>query len=137
MTTDECDGIVYAALNTINGKMYVGKTIGTFEERRKGHLHPTTTSLISVAIRKYGAEHFRWMIIDQANSKKELNKLEAHWIKEYNTYFDNVNDNSQGYNLTTGSENGGGKHSQITSIRVFKDRTFVGYRYSDEVLNRL
>ena len=41
---------------------------------------------------------FKWEIIEECNSKDELDELECHYIKQYNTLHPN------GYNLTYGGE---------------------------------
>jgi group I intron endonuclease len=97
--------IIYKATNLINGKVYIGQTTVSLQERRqchyrkafykdrpwRGHFHH--------AIKKYGWDSFSWEIIDKAKNKKELNKLEKYWIRFYFSFY-----REHGYNLTTGGD---------------------------------
>ena len=87
---------IYKITNLINGKIYVGQTTKTIEERFKKH--STTDSLIGKAIRKYGKENFKLELIAECTTIEEANKLEIYLIKEFNCKVPN------GYNFTDGGE---------------------------------
>ena len=55
-------GCIYRATNTVNGKMYIGKTKNTLEERRVGHLTASNKrkSVFQKALKKYGKDSFEW-----------------------------------------------------------------------------
>ena len=93
--------IIYKITNRINGKVYIGQTIHTLEQRWKQHLknarNGVKTHLYS-AIRKYGEENFEPEIICSADTKEELNLLETHYIQEYNSI-------DVGYNMVDGGNN--------------------------------
>lgn len=92
-------GVIYCALNVVNGKRYVGQTIRELRIRKKQHVSESrqkSNSIFHRAINKYGEESFEWSIIDIANSPKELDEKELYWIEKYSTY------GSCGYNMTTG-----------------------------------
>lgn len=92
--------IVYVIANKINGKQYVGQTTQSLQRRWAAHCQKTNgCSAISRAIQKYGKDNFIIKIIHNANSIKELNKMEKFFIKKLDTM--GVN----GYNLTTGGLN--------------------------------
>lgn len=101
--------IVYEALNSINGKRYIGQTIRSLEERKHEHLYtskhdPSVSIHFYRAIEKYGVEVFEWKIIDTATTQEELNIKESYWID----FYDSTNP-ERGYNLK-----GGGHHPFLT-----------------------
>lgn len=93
--------IIYKFTNIINGKVYIGQTSKTLDERIKGHLSKVkggSTTHIHNAIRKYGWNNFRAEIIDDtADCEDELDRLEKYYIAQY----DSIN---VGYNLAPGGE---------------------------------
>lgn len=91
-------GFIYKTTNNVNGKMYIGqKKYGT----QKEDMYLGSGTLIKRAINKYGAENFSRVIIDEANSREELNELEKYWINYYNAV-----DSDQFYNIAAGGEGG-------------------------------
>jgi len=111
--------IVYKVTNTINGKVYIGYTTKTLEERKQAHQHKANTKsnihyfyLFKQAIRKYGMESFIWETICKCVSIEECCEKEIHFIKEYNTISPN------GYNLTEGGN--GGIASQEIKDKISK-----------------
>ena len=91
--------IIYKITNLLNGKVYVGQTIRTLEERWKDHCVPSNKCLaLARAIEKYGRENFIIEQVDSANSFEELNKKEGDWIVQMNSLSPN------GYNLKTGGD---------------------------------
>jgi len=109
-------GYIYKITNTINGKVYIGKTGKTIEERWTKHLENARAlkrareanpdkniegSHLNNAINKYGSNAFIVNQEDIAYSREELNELERYWVKEY----DSMNPD-KGYNMTEGGEGG-------------------------------
>ena len=86
--------LIYEIKNNINGKSYVGQFSGKSFEKYFG-----SGKLIKSAIKKYGIENFSKIIIEECNSKEELNQREIFWIKELKTI-------ENGYNLTEGGTGG-------------------------------
>ena len=92
--------IIYKIENKVNGKIYIGQTVGTLEHRLSQHKsNSKKKSVIGDAIQKYGWENFRAEIIDYAESIDELNKKEIYWIGYYKSISPN------GYNLELGGRN--------------------------------
>jgi group I intron endonuclease len=95
-------GIIYKVINTINGKVYVGQTIKSLEGRRRAHIIEANGKRNNFyfhnAIKRYGLKNFNWETIEFCDSKEEMDEMEFHYIKQYNSKDD-------GYNLTYG---GGG-----------------------------
>ena len=63
---DSIDGTIYLLRNTVNGKVYIGKTTLGIRQRWKGHQKDAkriTTRTITRAIRKYGPDAFRIEIL--------------------------------------------------------------------------
>ena len=56
-------GCLYMAENLVNGKRYIGRTKATMDARRRSHEKDAARGslyLFHKAIRKYGADSFRW-----------------------------------------------------------------------------
>jgi group I intron endonuclease len=96
-------GIIYCATNKVSGKVYIGQTTKTIEQRIKTHLRDMKrlNSHFYSALRLYGKEGFIWKTIDSADTKQRLNEIEQYWIK----FFEATNKN-KGYNLTKGGTGG-------------------------------
>lgn len=113
---DRIEMIIYKTINEINGKCYIGQTIKPLSERKKSHLQRAnagTDFYFYRAIRKYGFDNFKWEIIEECSSKEEMDEMEYHYIKQYNSFKPN------GYNLTWGGEgNHGFKHSEESKRKI-------------------
>lgn len=87
---------VYAHINQINGKMYIGQT-KSIQDRWKpsGYYHCVK---FYRAIQKYGWENFEHIILKDNLTKEEADKYESYYIELYNSIED-------GYNLSGGGDN--------------------------------
>lgn len=95
---------IYKITNLINGKIYIGKTEGTYIKRFETHKHNAKAgkeSYLYNAIRKYGEDNFVVDKIDEALTVEELDAKEIFWIQKLNS-----TDNNIGYNLTDGGTGG-------------------------------
>lgn len=100
------NGVIYKAVNLINGKAYIGKTVVSLASRKAGHLFnayspsksSNPNSALSRALLKYGKDAFVWEIIDRSDNEQLLNQLEIVYIKIFNSIAPN------GYNLTVGGD---------------------------------
>lgn len=93
--------LIYKATNIINGKVYIGQTSKTLEERKKAHKKDSQRldTYFYRAIRKYGWESFEWEVLqDSISTREELDQLEKYYIKLYDS-FDNP---EKGYNTQSG-----------------------------------
>jgi group I intron endonuclease len=90
--------VIYKITNTINNKSYIGQT-NNITRRLRRHRNDSRTldSYLYRSVRKYGWEVFDVEIIEECNSKKELNERESYYIRKLNTYND-------GYNMTLGGD---------------------------------
>jgi len=101
--------LIYKLINTLNGKIYIGKTKNSSVCARKSS-HKSQSKryeprqYIHKAIKKYGWENFKIEIVeDGIDSLEILNKREKFFIREY----DSAN-REKGYNLTLGGDGGHG-----------------------------
>lgn len=91
-------GYIYKITNTVNGKIYIGKTERDIKTRWAEHVrHKLDYSILSQAIQKYGADKFSIECIEIV--KDNINIREQYWIN----YFNSTN-HDKGYNITLGGE---------------------------------
>jgi group I intron endonuclease len=120
--------VVYMARNTINNKMYIGKTVGTLKQRQSKHYrdvfqHNSQTHFHR-ALRKYGKDAFNWSIIQICENEQELKKAEIHLIDKFETF-------QNGYNMTLGGDGSMG-------YGLFGDKNpFYNKHHTPETLARL
>ena len=93
---------IYQITNDINGKIYIGKTERTIEERFKEHCKDYTRRdyekrPLYRAMKKYGVEHFHIELLEETDNPEER---EVYWIEQKRSF-------KEGYNATLG---GDGKH---------------------------
>ena len=93
---------IYQITNDINGKIYIGKTERTIEERFKEHCRDYLRRDFEKrplyrAMKKYGIEHFHIELLEETDFPEER---EVFWIEQKRSY-------KEGYNATFG---GDGKH---------------------------
>ena len=107
-------GKIYKAQNLISGKVYIGITSKSIEERKKDHLQKSgkgNGSYFQEDIASYGAEAFIWEQIDTAIDINELAEKERQYILKYNSFENGYNQDSGGgfqknvyqYNSTDGT----------------------------------
>lgn len=96
---------IYKITNKENGKMYIGQTIRSVEDRWKRHKNDALNNILDThfarAIRYYGPDAFTVEIIDTATTQQELTAKESYWI----SWYDSVNN---GYNETSAESKCGG-----------------------------
>lgn len=93
--------IVYRATNRINGKVYIGQTVGGLNRRMSKHIGLASLGngfYLHKAMRKYGAENFEWEVIRICDSIESLNAYEQYYI----LYYDSM---TSGYNQQSGGKN--------------------------------
>lgn len=124
---------VYVHVNKINGKRYVGQTVKKPEQRWGVNGSGYRTQVFYKAIQKYGWDNFDHIIIAEGLTKKEADKLERYYIREWKT-----NKKEYGYNISIGGEKRGLIHGLVDTRlyhihRKMKCRCYVestkGYKY--------
>ena len=83
-------GHIYKITNTVNGKVYIGKTTVGVEKRWRKHQTEAQRdrgykSALYDAMNKYGADKFTIEAIETC-SNDALDKRERLWIKHFNSY---------------------------------------------------
>lgn len=93
---------IYKYTNSVNGKVYIGQTSRTLEERaqRNGRNYIESKRFYN-AIKKYGWDAFIPSIIDTAETVEEANLKESHYISLYKS-----TDPKFGYNICSGGDCG-------------------------------
>lgn len=99
------NGIIYCA-TAPNGKLYVGQTVQTLNQRKSQHKwhaeNYKDNFIFHKAIRKYGFENFTWEVLESGiDNIGELNQKEQYWIQQKNSYCEN----GYGYNMSLGGDN--------------------------------
>jgi group I intron endonuclease len=122
-------GCVYQAINKINGKSYIGKTIGSMGKRSLEHFRCTKKKrsfYFHAALKKYGFDNFIWKELFSSDDDNLLCKKEKEFIKNLNTK------PPFGYNLTDGGEGiiGNVGRPQITpETRIKQSLSKMGNKY--------
>ena len=96
-------GYIYKITNQINGKIYIGQTRKTLQERMNAHIKKASeypNRYLYDAMNHYGYSNFSIALIEEC-SNSQLDEREIYWIN----YYDSTN-HEIGYNLTSGG--GGG-----------------------------
>lgn len=112
-------GRIYLIANTVNKKVYIGKTVKKLNKRWGGHRFYAKEGgrdlPIYNAMRKHGIDNFSIREIDHAYSHRELIRKEKKWIAYYNSI------RPGGYNITHGGEGClGYKHTPERVIKMSK-----------------
>lgn len=137
-------GRIYKIICIPTGKIYIGQTTHTPEQRLKAHIRSAcrgSDHKFHRAIRKYGSENFTVEEVsihyadDKQSLRKILNKEEISAIKMYDS-------KKNGYNSTLGGDGGLGYHfseeikSKISERQkeYYKthDSPFKGHHFSEE-----
>lgn len=104
---------IYITTNKVNGKRYIGqKTSPVF----LGNKYLGSGEALNNAINKYGSASFEVAVLEECNSRHELNIREAYYISKFNA----VEDESF-YNLKEGGH-GGSVKGQCKHSQEFKDK---------------
>ena len=78
--------IIYKATNIENGVSYIGQTKRTLEIRKRGHEKASSngsSTHFHNALRKYGFTSFIWEVLQNAETKEQLDELEKYYISLY------------------------------------------------------
>lgn len=120
-------GVVYAIVNRVNAKKYIGQTVYPLYKRWSQHKKGYTSSLLHKAILKYGENNFRIGVIFSCFSKDDLDEKEMYAIKTLNSLA------PMGYNLQTGGSRGLCAESTKEKLRAIN----LGKTHSDETKKKL
>lgn len=92
-------GIIYKISNSVNDKVYIGKTQRTLQVRWIEHKNKYLVydTKLYRAMRKYGIEKFKIDLVEGNIPIELLNQKEKDYINQYDSYYN-------GYNSTFGGE---------------------------------
>lgn len=115
---DKKYGFIYITTNNINGKKYVGQK--KYDDKRKWVSYLGSGIALNNAINKYGRENFSREIIEECNSKEQLDDREKYWI----AYYDAVNSKAF-YNIACGGDGGDTTrgHNESKKLIIKKHRS--------------
>lgn len=126
---------IYALLNTVNGKRYIGQS-ADIRQREKRHFKDLCdkkhfNAHLQYAFLKYGLDKFRFQVLENV-SINMLNAQEKKWINFYKT-----DQKEFGYNLSRGGElNFRGKHHSEETLRKMS-KAHKGFKHSAETIKKI
>lgn len=137
--------IIYKIENLITGKVYVGQTVRSLNQRIQSYKDEIRSFIkgnlkaqrpIIHSMNKYGIDNFRFFILDRASSQKELDTKEQLWISIYSSYVPGI-----GYNLDR-SRGGIGRRSpesnkKMSEAMLGEQNSFYGKRHTSETLQTM
>lgn len=124
-------GFIYCITCLTNGKMYIGQTSKTIEERFQSHIHKAEIGknyALYRAIRKYGPENFtiEEVMFVEAPTKEELKQKLDYLERRFIAWYDTLR---HGYNMTIGGDGSIGlswsKESRKKLGKSLKGRKFT------------
>ena len=126
-------GEIYKITNSVNGKIYIGKTKRKTSIRWAEHIHdakrcPKKNIPLHKAIVKYGEDKFIIDIIEKNINNNDLDYLEQFYIKKYNS-----TDSLLGYNATKGGD-GGKTSGKLTEEDVAEIRKMLSHNVSISII---
>ncbi len=107
-------GIIYLAVNRVNGKQYVGKTSRDFSVRIREHIYDSRNKAFQPfhrAIAKYGLNSFDVAVLESCGPR-EIDQRERYWIGMIRCQ------KPHGYNMTSGGEGTPGIKRPDVSARL-------------------
>lgn len=116
-------GIIYAATNIHNGKMYIGQTAVSLSDRISKHIYDSKRNLcknrrLYKTIIKYGIESFIWEILYKDVNEKDLDRLEIFAINAYDTFYTGYNCNPGGAGNRLSKGMYGRNHTEETKRKI-------------------
>ena len=112
---------IYKITNTINNKVYIGKTTKTLQERFDKHKDNASKKInrrLYDSMNHHGYDNFIIEKLDESNDPQELNEREKYWIQEYDSFYLN----NKGYNMTLGGDGGDTSSGRKQSKEWIKNR---------------
>lgn len=92
-------GYIYETTNLVNGKTYIGKKQGEFDKTYYG-----SGMILKQALKKYGRENFKVVVLSTHNTEEDLNNAEIMFIETRNPDYNIANGGTGGNTLARASE---------------------------------
>ena len=129
--------IIYRIKNLINGKVYIGQTVRTLDERMKEHLKNSSVSPVGEDIKSNGLENFEISVVEVCKTQSELDEAEKYWIKKENCLIPyGYNQCEGGFLNTTGYHHTDEAKSKMSNAKKDKyqgkENPFYGKHHSKE-----
>lgn len=122
---------IYKITNTINGKVYVGKT-NNLKRRIAEHWRGRHVGAIARAFKKHGRESFIFWILEiGVETEETLNALEAKWIHALHSH-----GSENGYNMTMGGD-GSVFSDEMRAARSGARHWFYGGKHTEESCRKM
>lgn len=118
-------GFIYETTNLINGKKYIGQK--KYDNNRMWPSYLGSGTTLRKAIKKYGKENFKRIILAEAYSKEELDQLEIYYIAKFNAVKSRLY-----YNLAYGGDGG----SQTEESRKKISNSLKGRKMNPEAVEK-
>ena len=113
---------IYVHINKINGKRYIGQTKQSLDQRfRSGEGYKGSPKFYG-AIKKYGWDNFKHILLFDELTLEEANQKEEELIKQYDT----TNDD-KGYNIAYGGDNHNISEETVQKILIAKQKQVDRY----------
>lgn len=121
---------LYRITNTINGKVYIGRSIDTnsrWRSHRREAAQEKPVMAITRAIKKYGNNAFEFEVIAGCKTWEDANETETLLVQQYNSQVPN------GYNVALGGINAPKSEEWKRKVSA----TLMGHSVSEETIRRL
>lgn len=92
-------GFIYETTNNINGMKYIGQKI--YDKHGNWKIYLGSGIYLKRAILKYGKENFSRKILEECDSKEDLDNREIYWIQHFNAV-----ESKEYYNIAFGGDGG-------------------------------
>lgn len=115
-------GFIYITTNHINGRKYIGQK--KYDKRGNWKEYLGSGIILTRAINKYGKENFSKEIIEECETKNELNEKEKYWI----SFYDAV-DSDEFYNIAQGGDGG-------NTIAGYTDTQLMNYKIRKSIIHK-
>lgn len=125
--------IIYKATNLINGKVYIGQTIGTLKYRQTQHLWGAKSGSnyhFHNALLKYGVDNFKWEVLCCCFAIDGLNEMEVYFIALYDSM-------KNGYNLQSGGLNYRASEETKAKMSNNNARAMLGRKVPEETKEKM
>ena len=107
--------IVYAHVNKINGKIYIGQTKDVKRRWRSNGIEYQKSPYFYHAIQKYGWNNFQHIILKEKLTKEKADQYEQYYIKYYKTQ-------EKGYNIRDGGSKALAESTKEKLSQIAKNR---------------
>lgn len=120
-------GYIYMTTNLINNRKYIGQKKS---EVFLGNKYLGSGIILRQAVRAYGKENFQVVLIEECDTKEELDEKEKYYIELYNAAY-----SDEFYNIALGGQSQAHVHSEEEKKKISEKQ--IGKKLSDETKQRI